>query len=312
MPWFKQDDAFWRHPKVRKLGRDKLPAVGLWDLSGTWCADNLLTNVADGFVPDSQMELWDPRHRYAKRLVEVGLWYRTEIGGEGGYLFHDWSDFNPTKADREEEREAWRERQSRSRSKKKAIQSDVQGGYKAGYKADSGVAAEEELSKSGVLSGNGVSASSGKDSGLSHMESRVTDAGVTEGVTPLSQSPVPVPVPSYGDLGGRAAVPARASAPHPRCPKHINDPNPPPCRACGDARRTAETWQVEQATAERASRSDAARQRAEDRQRAISACSMCDPDGYIGLQLCSHDPAAADRAARGRAAVDAALNRDTG
>ncbi|SEC95156.1 hypothetical protein SAMN04489727_5729 [Amycolatopsis tolypomycina] len=53
----------------------------------------------------------------------------------------------------------------------------------------------------------------------------------------------------------------------------------------------------------------AARQRAADRARAVAACALCDESGYIGPQLCDHDPGAADRARRGRAAVLAALAR---
>lgn len=44
-----------------------------------------------------------------------------------------------------------------------------------------------------------------------------------------------------------------------------------------------------------------------DRAAAIAACSMCDADGYAGRVLCDHDPEATGRAARGRAAVQAAL-----
>lgn len=118
MPWFKSDDSFWRHPKVRRLGKDRLSAVGLWELSGTWCSDNIATNVLDGFVPDEQVEVWDPKHRCAKRLVEVGLWERVEAEGEHGYVFHDWADYNPTKASVEAEREEWRKKKAAQRGRK--------------------------------------------------------------------------------------------------------------------------------------------------------------------------------------------------
>jgi hypothetical protein len=38
---------------------------------------------------------------------------------------------------------------------------------------------------------------------------------------------------------------------------------------------------------------------------------MCDGDGYRNGQLCNHDPDAAERAARGKAAVLAALKGAT-
>lgn len=111
MVWFKNDDAFWRHRKIRKLGKDKLPAVGLWQLAGTWCADN----TTDGFVPCEQVEEWDPRLRYAKRLVDVALWHEAEHDGEAGYQFHDWAEYQPTKASIEAEREAWRQKKANQR-----------------------------------------------------------------------------------------------------------------------------------------------------------------------------------------------------
>ncbi|WP_435582891.1 hypothetical protein [Amycolatopsis thermoflava] len=118
MPWFKTDDVFWRHRKVRKLGRDKLPAIGLWLLAGSWCADNLDENLTDGFVPREQVESWDPRLRYAKRLVDAGLWGEAEHDGERGYEFHDWAEYQKTRAEVEAEREEWRQKKRKSRGRK--------------------------------------------------------------------------------------------------------------------------------------------------------------------------------------------------
>lgn len=125
MPWFKSDDSLWRHPKVRRLGKDKLAAMGLWELCGTWCADNILTNPRDGFVPDDQVETLDPKHRYAQRLVAVGLWEETTVDGEHGYVFHDWADYNPTRASVEADREEWRTRKANQRKRKRVSQGDT-------------------------------------------------------------------------------------------------------------------------------------------------------------------------------------------
>lgn len=98
MTWFKTDDGFWRHRKVRKLGRAKLTTTaqvacaGLWQLAGSWAADN----ESDGFVPTEQVQQWDPKLTLVARLVHVGLWHETEVDGEPGYRFHDWHDYNPT------------------------------------------------------------------------------------------------------------------------------------------------------------------------------------------------------------------------
>jgi hypothetical protein len=48
---------------------------------------------------------------------------------------------------------------------------------------------------------------------------------------------------------------------------------------------------------------------ARERAAAIARCSLCDERGYAGTQLCDHDPTAPERAARGRALVQAVLSR---
>lgn len=116
-----------------------------------------------------------------------------------------------------------------------------------------------------------------------------------------------------GHLGRESPVGGRAREGRPleRCSQHATDEHPPACRACGDARHTAEAWDTQQARLAAETRSADARRRAEDRARAIAGCSMCDDNGYLGRLLCDHDPAAPDRAARGRAVVQAALNGRT-
>lgn len=120
-----------------------------------------------------------------------------------------------------------------------------------------------------------------------------------------------------GYLGGSRthADPREAPAgqrPPARCPRHRNDDDPPNCRACATAREAAEAFDAVQDRAAIEARSAEARQRAADRAAAIANCQLCDETGYVGARLCNHDPASADRAARGRAAVQAALgNRDT-
>jgi hypothetical protein len=106
MSWFRSDDAFWRHRKVRKLGRAKVTVTaqvacaGLWQLAGTWSSDN----ISDGFVPREQVEQWDPRLQLAARLVDAGLWHETTVDDEDGYRFHDWHDYNPSAAEVDEKR----------------------------------------------------------------------------------------------------------------------------------------------------------------------------------------------------------------
>lgn len=97
-----------------------------------------------------------------------------------------------------------------------------------------------------------------------------------------------------------------------RCPRHDHlppeDPGPN-CIACRDARIAAEAADAEheRLAAEQLARET--RQQAEARALAIANCSMCDDLGYANKRLCDHDPTAAERAARGRAGVDAVLAR---
>lgn len=97
MTWFKVDDSFHSHPKV--LATDPA-ALGLWVVAGAWSSANL----TGGFVPDRALpRLLPDGVSLAKELAAAGLWKRSK----GGYLFHDWTDYNPTA---EEEREKRRKR----------------------------------------------------------------------------------------------------------------------------------------------------------------------------------------------------------
>lgn len=113
MPWFRVDDKFHDHPKVRKLRGDKTAAIGLWSLAGSWAADNL----TDGFVPGEIVQRFDPKERYARRLVEVGLWTVDEQDGESGYRFHQWTEHQPTRSEVENRRKETRERVKRWRER---------------------------------------------------------------------------------------------------------------------------------------------------------------------------------------------------
>lgn len=113
MTWFKADDNLQDHPKVLQLGRDMVPAMGLWTLVGTWAA----RQRTDGFVPVVIIRRYDPRERLAKRLVEVGLFERAEANGAVGYQFHDWPDHQPTAAEVARKQEFTRERQRKFRER---------------------------------------------------------------------------------------------------------------------------------------------------------------------------------------------------
>jgi hypothetical protein len=89
--WFRIDDTFLFHPKAAGLSNDSLAT---WARAGDWCGWQL----TDGVVPRELLTMLagdaaDPAW-VAADLVRRNLWE----GAPGGWLFHDWSDWNPTRA----------------------------------------------------------------------------------------------------------------------------------------------------------------------------------------------------------------------
>lgn len=125
MVWFKVDDGLPSHRKVMAIPRrDRSAAIGLWTLAGAWCAHEL----TDGHVPEHMLEELASSKRFADLLVRVGLWETTD----DGYLFHDWSPIQPTRAEvlakREEEaarKAEWRAR--RAAARRRQTESDETG-----------------------------------------------------------------------------------------------------------------------------------------------------------------------------------------
>lgn len=97
MSWVRIDDHFPDHPKIAALGVLGPVAGWLHVAALCYCARYL----TDGFIPDGQVtrlaEL-GPRAKptdVAARLVDVGLWDRTQ----GGYVVHDYLEYNPSRVD---------------------------------------------------------------------------------------------------------------------------------------------------------------------------------------------------------------------
>lgn len=89
MTWFKLDDSFYDHPKVFDAPDC---AVALWTRAGCWSARNL----TDGFVPAKlPARLCDDPDTAVGQLLDRGLWKRTR----GGYVFHDWDVYQPSRAE---------------------------------------------------------------------------------------------------------------------------------------------------------------------------------------------------------------------
>lgn len=104
MTWFKVDDALATHDKVLMAGN---AAMGLWVRAGAWSAQHL----TDGFVPAHAVKLLGNLGQ-AKALVESGLWHKVD----GGFSFHEWHDYQPTREKVEAERAEARERMRKLRT----------------------------------------------------------------------------------------------------------------------------------------------------------------------------------------------------
>lgn len=109
--WFKVDDKLPTSPKVMRIPRAfRLSAVGLWTTAGAWSA----AHEQDGRVPAYMVDEWCPDGTLAGHLVTVGLWVETA----DGYAFHDWGDYQPTRAENDTRREAERKRKEDWRRRK--------------------------------------------------------------------------------------------------------------------------------------------------------------------------------------------------
>lgn len=106
MTFFKVDDGIWGHPKFSLLSND---AIALWVMAGSWCG----RYVTDGLLPFQSLPMVRGSKQSAQELVDAGLWLETP----DGWLFHDWHDYQYTKAEVESRREYEREKKRRQREK---------------------------------------------------------------------------------------------------------------------------------------------------------------------------------------------------
>lgn len=119
MPWFKVDDQFHGHPKVRGLD---MASRGLWVTAGSWCASYL----TDGVISERDVKALGGTRRQAEKLVAAGLWALVDASpGARRYAFHDWAEFQPTRADTLAKRQRDADRKADARAAKAAKQGIV-------------------------------------------------------------------------------------------------------------------------------------------------------------------------------------------
>lgn len=127
MPWLKVDDGFAAHPKVERLRRASrgndlafAACITTWTMMATDCAGR----STDGeFSAERAARVVllpsDLVRRALDILTEVVLLERGEEPET--WRFHDWSDYQPTKADRDAERKAGAARQKAWRDRQRAV-----------------------------------------------------------------------------------------------------------------------------------------------------------------------------------------------
>lgn len=107
MTWFKVDDGFWSNPKTMTMSE---AATSLWVRAGAYACQHL----TDGFIDASLLSVLGSRDA-ADELVARGLWKKER----GGFQFHDWDDYQETRAIVLQRREQAKERMQRAREAKK-------------------------------------------------------------------------------------------------------------------------------------------------------------------------------------------------
>lgn len=238
MPWFKVDDGFATSRQILAIPpRYRLKAAGLWTLAGTWSAKEL----TDGQIPHHVAKELGGTQIIIDWLIKVGLWEWTETSCN----FVHWSEFQFTKSRVMEHRANEAERKKRARQRKEThrqnrldqqIVDDVPPGLRAESRWDSG-----------------------RNPGGVRPESALPD----------QTRPDPIPISTY--VGGDVTQ----VEPPARCPAHTTHLDPPPCRACADARRINTDWHKQRA---------AEREHAQAANRAaIEACPDCDDKGLIEI-----------------------------
>lgn len=250
MAWARFDDMF---PWSRKVRRMSDAAFRLHVSGIVACARDL----TDGVLTQDDLDDLPPMRGLPKRLEELVKSDAWHVKGHrchgcvqppaGGWVIHDYLDYNPTKADVEAEKAAARERQRRRR-----------------------------LARAGVTDGPDVTPDVTRDV---HRESQ----GVSQ-TPPLPDPSPPVPTRPDPDVsaqvsGGGHQSDARADAPPPqRCGEA--HPSAQACSRCGDLRKADKQAETERVKAEKAAAREAELERS---RRAIHGDDDTPPDDGSGL-----------------------------
>jgi len=199
MAWFALDDGFDTHPKVRKAGN---AAVGLFVRLGVHATRHLTEGHLDGDIVRQYGT--EPNVR---KLIAVGMLHgsghacpRCEQPADGGYVIHDYLDYNKSRAQIEAAREAARKRQQKGRDTARSNRNHAGIGAETGsIRSGNGSESERNRTRKDPLF-------EGSAAGQGDMSRRDTHEGATVVPSP------PLPSHNYdvadvdgGSTGSRAA-----------------------------------------------------------------------------------------------------------
>ena len=114
MGWFKVDDQLAFHAKVMMAGNS---AMGLWVRAGSWSSAQLTNgfipaHMANAMAADGKTMVSHDLPSFAidlpSELIASGLWQKVE----GGFQFHDWTEFQPDAKEEKSKREDVRKARS--------------------------------------------------------------------------------------------------------------------------------------------------------------------------------------------------------
>ncbi|MFE5777111.1 hypothetical protein [Brachybacterium sp. NPDC056505] len=202
MSWFKVDDKIHAHPKFKRIPRAlRLAASGLWVHAGAWSA----AFETDGAVPEYIVEDLGGTDVLVEALVAVGLW----DPADDGIQFHDWDEFQPTKAAKDEKRAAEAERVRKWRQRKSRESAN---GQESGT-SDGGPVRSDGSSDRTVQPENGSEVSGTSGNGNAVRAHGVTDAYASPGPSRPDPTPTTTPVVPTGAQGELLQSPPPAAAP---------------------------------------------------------------------------------------------------
>jgi hypothetical protein len=218
MPWHRSDDRFPEHPKCDALaehfGDDWATlhlAFALWHHMGCDCAARRTDGI---FNAQRSYRIM----RAPREVVDLALAGLAKVGlldkHRDGFVFHDWAEYQPTRAELDAERSAKTERQRRWRENLPKKPPVVDGGVDAstGRHVDGGVDASVDAPVDGAPS-RPVPARPGETTSLSSPPV-VPPSGVVAGDAPPAETPAraakgkrakPAPTPDTIPLPGTLA-----------------------------------------------------------------------------------------------------------